>query len=72
MTPKERLYTVAPEDDLAQALAMMAAYDVHQLPVIESGAFIGFVTRADVLGLIQIRTELGSRSPPRAGDAPSA
>ena len=68
MTPKERLHVVTPEDDLAQALAMMATYDVHQLPVIESGTFLGFVTRADVLGLIQIRAQLGRRAP-HAGTA---
>jgi Zn-dependent protease/CBS domain-containing protein len=70
MTPRERLQVVTPDDDLAQALAMMATYDVHQLPVIESGAFIGFVTRADVLGLIQIRTELGQHSPPLSTSEP--
>jgi Zn-dependent protease/CBS domain-containing protein len=68
MTPKERLHVVTPADDLAQALAIMAAYDVHQLPVIEEREFIGFVTRADVLGLIQIRTELGQRVSPPADD----
>lgn len=59
MTPRERLYTVAPDDDLAAALEMMAAHDVHQLPVIDARAFLGFVTRADVLRLIRIRSELG-------------
>jgi Zn-dependent protease/CBS domain-containing protein len=59
MTPRERLYTVAPDDDLTAALEMMAAHDVHQLPVIDARAFLGFVTRADVLRLIRIRSELG-------------
>jgi len=72
MTPKDRLHAVTPDDDLAQALAIMATYDIHQLPVIESGAFIGFVTRADVLGLIQIRTELGQRTSPPADDTTPA
>ena len=61
MTPRERLHVLSPEDDLAQALAVMAAHDVHQLPVIEGRDFIGFVTRADVLRLIEIRTELRGR-----------
>jgi CBS domain-containing protein len=59
MTPRERLFTVAPDDDLTAALEMMAAHDVHQLPVIDARAFLGFVTRADVLRLIRIRSELG-------------
>jgi CBS domain-containing protein len=61
MTPRERLHVLNPEDDLGQALAVMATHDVHQLPVIDGYDFIGFVTRADVLGLIEIRTELRGR-----------
>ena len=60
MTPKERLHIVSPEDDVTHALEIMASQDVHQLPVIEARTFLGFVTRADVLRLIQIRSELSS------------
>jgi Zn-dependent protease/CBS domain-containing protein len=60
MTPKERLHIVSPDDDVTHALEIMASQDVHQLPVIESRTFLGFVTRADVLRLIQIRSELSS------------
>jgi len=63
MTPREKLYTVAPQDDLTTALEMMATHDVHQLPVIYGRTFLGFVTRADVLRLIQIRTELSGAKP---------
>ena len=62
MTPLEKLHTVAPQDDLTTALEMMATHDVHQLPVLDGRTFLGFVTRADVLRLIQIRTELGGSS----------
>lgn len=65
MTPREKLHTVSPDDDLTRALEMMAANDVHQLPVLDRRTFLGFVTRADVLRLIQIRTELsGSATAP--------
>ncbi|MDO8614495.1 MAG: site-2 protease family protein [Dehalococcoidia bacterium] len=60
MTPREKLYTVSAQDDLTQALEMMATHDIHQLPVMEGRTFLGFVTRADVLRLIQIRTEVGA------------
>ena len=60
MTPKENLHVVAPDDDLTRALEVMASNDIHQLPVIDSHAFLGFVTRADVLRLIQIRSQLGA------------
>jgi len=63
MTPREKLHVTGPKDDLALALEAMANYDVHQLPVLEGRTFTGFVTRADVLRLIQIRSELsGVRS----------
>lgn len=62
MTPKEQLHTVSPDDDVTHALEIMASQDVHQLPVIDSRSFLGFITRADVLRLIQIRSELGSPS----------
>jgi Zn-dependent protease/CBS domain-containing protein len=59
MTPRERLHVVAPEDELLHAMELMAAHDVHQLPVMGPGrSFEGFVTRADVIRLIQIRTEI--------------
>jgi Zn-dependent protease/CBS domain-containing protein len=61
MTPRDKLFVVEPEDDLTHALEMMAANDVHQLPVIDrERTFLGFVTRADVLRLIQVRTELSA------------
>ncbi len=63
MTPRERLFTIGPQDDLTSALEMMASRDVHQLPVMDGRTFLGFVTRADVLRLIQIRTELSGTKP---------
>lgn len=64
MTPREKLLVVEPQDALTRALELMAEHDVHQLPVIDRNrTFLGFVTRSDVLRLIQIRTEVGSGSP---------
>ena len=37
----------------------MAKENVNQLPVLEFGRFVGFVTRADVMRLMQVRSELG-------------
>lgn len=59
MTPREQLLVVSPDDDITTALEMMASHNIHQLPVIDSTrSFIGFITRADVLRLIHVRTEL--------------
>ena len=58
MTPREQLHTVAPDDELMSALELMAANDIHQLPVIDGFDFSGFVTRADVIRRIQVKAEL--------------
>ncbi len=59
MTPREKLHQVDVQDDISQALETMAKENINQLPVIEFGRFVGFVTRADVLRLMQVRSELG-------------
>jgi Zn-dependent protease/CBS domain-containing protein len=59
MTPREKLHGVDAHDDIAAALEIMARENVNQLPVMEFGRFVGFVTRADVLRLMQVRSELG-------------
>jgi CBS domain-containing protein len=59
MTPRERLQVVQTSDDLAEAAKLMASTDVHQLPVMEDGHFAGFVTRPDIVHLVQIRSEMG-------------
>ena len=59
MTPREKLWQVDVREDITAAMEIMARENVHQLPVIEFGRFVGFVTRADVLRLMQIRSELG-------------
>ena len=67
MTPREKLYVVDVREDITEAMQVMAREGVHQLPVLEGGLFIGFVTRADVLRLMQLRSELGP-----AGSAPAS
>lgn len=59
MTPQDRLHVVRPRDDLATAAEEMASADVHQLPVVEDGRLLGFVTRADIIRLIRLRHDLG-------------
>lgn len=44
-----RLVTVAPEQDLDEALELMAAYQVRRLPVVDEGnRLVGIVAQADV------------------------
>jgi Zn-dependent protease len=70
MTPAERLVSVGPSDDLTRAAQLMAETDLNQLPVMEDGRFMGFVTRSDILQLIRLGGDLGGwRMPPREARA---
>jgi CBS domain-containing protein len=40
--------TVEPEQDLDEALALMARHKVRRLPVVENGALVGVLAQADV------------------------
>jgi Zn-dependent protease len=73
MTPRERLFVVDPDDELMNALQIMAANGVNQVPVIDrQRTFLGLVTREDILRLIHLRTELGSTpAPVDAASSPS-
>ncbi len=59
MTPREKLHQVDAREEITLALEIMAKENVNQLPVIEFGRFVGFITRADVMRLMQVRSELG-------------
>ncbi len=59
MTPREKLHHVDVGEEITLAMEIMAKENVNQLPVLEFGRFVGFVTRADVMRLMQVRSELG-------------
>jgi CBS domain-containing protein len=42
------LVTVEPEQDLDEALALMARHQVRRLPVVEQGRLVGMLAQADV------------------------
>ena len=42
------LVTVEPEQDLDEALALMALHQVRRLPVVEQGQLVGMLAQADV------------------------
>lgn len=42
------LVTVEPEQDLDEALALMARHQVRRLPVVEGGQLVGMLAQADV------------------------
>ncbi|MFQ5905982.1 MAG: site-2 protease family protein [bacterium] len=59
MTPGSELRTVFPDDDGNVVMARLNEKDVHQVPVIDSGALVGIVCRSDVIRHLQLRSELG-------------
>jgi Zn-dependent protease len=54
MTPVHELHTVSPDDHLGRASELMATRNVHQLPVVEEGRLLGFVTRAGIIRVLQL------------------
>jgi CBS domain-containing protein len=42
------LVTISPDDDLGDALGLMAAHQVRRLPVVEGDRLVGIVAQADV------------------------
>ena len=55
----ERLYTVTPATDVADAASLMVERHANPLPVVEQGRLVGVVSRADIIGLM-IRESAGS------------
>jgi CBS domain-containing protein len=59
MTPRDAA-RASPSDSLSTVAELLAHGDVHQLPVVGDGQFVGFVTRADIIRLVRTRGELTS------------
>ncbi len=62
MTPTDRLATVRPQQDAAEALNKLSTQDVRQLPVVADGRLVGLLRRRDVLGWLQLHSD-GQRRP---------
>jgi Zn-dependent protease/CBS domain-containing protein len=61
MTPADRLVSVTPEEDAAEALNQLQARDVRQLPVMRNGSLAGLLRRRDVVRWLQLHSELQPR-----------
>ncbi len=57
----EPLYTVSPEDNLNTALTLIAKNDINQVIINDQGKCGGLLSRADIIRLIQVNSELGIR-----------
>jgi Zn-dependent protease/predicted transcriptional regulator len=47
------------DDDVMDAMARMARFDVGRLPVVEDGRMVGIVTRRDIIQILSVKTDLG-------------
>jgi len=56
---REPLYTVSPEEDLSTALRLIAGRDINQVLVTQNGGCAGMISRADIIGHLQLSEELG-------------
>ena len=55
MVPAEQVVVASPEMSLQAALRLLMENDIHQLPVIEDGRFVGLLTRGDIFHHIETR-----------------
>jgi Zn-dependent protease/CBS domain-containing protein len=59
MIPITEATSLSPEDDIPLALSKMSAAGQTRLPVVDaSGGLIGIVSRRDIMGYLQIRSDL--------------
>jgi Zn-dependent protease/CBS domain-containing protein len=61
MTPRERLIVMAPDDEAADALEMLAQHDIRQVPVVQMNMFVGLLRRRDLVRYLQTQTTMQSQ-----------
>ena len=63
MAPITKGTSLSPDDDIPTALSRMSATGQSRLPVIDaSGDLVGIVSRRDIMGYLQIRSDLSTDS----------
>jgi Zn-dependent protease/CBS domain-containing protein len=55
------LHTLGQDANLADALQLMVDHGIHQVPIIQGGALVGMVTRAEVMRYMQSPSGLASQ-----------
>jgi Zn-dependent protease/CBS domain-containing protein len=58
------IYSVTPEDDLNQAMNLIAQHDLNQVLVMSGGQCAGLLSRAEVIRYLQLAHELRIRNKP--------
>ncbi|MND09914.1 CBS domain protein [compost metagenome] len=54
------MITVTPETPLVDAMNLLREHNIHQLPVVERGRFVGMLTSDDVIRQIEVRLRFRS------------
>ncbi|MFQ5744041.1 MAG: site-2 protease family protein [Acidobacteriota bacterium] len=60
MSPLQSVAALCPDDDAFEVLMRMVEDGVGCLPVVADGKLVGIVSRADILGFVHMRAELGA------------
>jgi Zn-dependent protease/predicted transcriptional regulator len=60
MTRLDSTLRVHPEDDVWNVLQQMDENDLHQVPVVDDGGFLGLITRDNLVQTIRLRAELAA------------
>ncbi|HEY6330031.1 MAG TPA: site-2 protease family protein [Blastocatellia bacterium] len=60
MTPVDKLLTLGPTDDAAEAMTKLSSKDVRQLPVVDGGRLLGLLRRRDILRYLQLHVQPAS------------
>ena len=63
------LWSVGPDDELDQALDVLAKHSLNQAPVLEGSRLVGMLSRADIIQFLHSSKELGiGQTPPQTRD----
>lgn len=57
MTPADKLESAHPQEEALSILQRMDELGVNQMPVVKDGAFLGMISRQNLLRFIQLRSE---------------
>ena len=59
MRRPDQIRSVGPDEDLGNAIQVMAEQDLNQLPVTVNEQLVGLLSRSDIIRFLQLRRELG-------------
>src|SRR5206468_8323786 len=62
MTPSEKMVTATTTTQPLEVLQLMASHNVNQVPIFEGRQIVGLITRGALIGAIQLRGEMATRS----------